>query len=102
MKPSPGAKTEDALELILRQYADSFTSKTYGEENDDPDLLMEVFGITPQLKRENRQYWGRELGMCWQLLVTRVFEACRSADFAPGYRSGSDEMSDLLLKKSRD
>lgn len=26
------------------------------------DVLMDVFGIVPTLKRENRQYWGRELG----------------------------------------
>ena len=33
---------------------------------------MEVFGITPEMKRENRQYWGRQLGMCWQRLVTEI------------------------------
>src|SRR5258707_8049825 len=97
--PDPAKKTMVSLEVILKQYAESFASKTYAEENDDLDVLMEVFGISPALKRENRQYWGRELGMCWQLVVTRVFENCRSADFGPGYRSGSDEMSDLMLKK---
>ncbi|MHB1423170.1 MAG: hypothetical protein ACYC3I_08250 [Gemmataceae bacterium] len=56
------------LKDVLRAYRDSFSMKTYSEGNNDPDPLMEVFGITPDRKRENRQYWGRELGMCWQLL----------------------------------
>jgi hypothetical protein len=51
---------------------------------------MHVFGITPQMKRENRQYWGRELGMCWQLLLTSIFRFNR-ADFAPAMKSGKDE-----------
>ena len=86
-----------SLGTILRQYGDSFSSKTYNEENDDLDPLMNVFGISPALKRENRQYWGRELGMCWQLLVSRAFEICRKDDCGPGYRSGADEMCDLMV-----
>jgi hypothetical protein len=97
---SRAQKTTISLEVILKQYAESFASKTYGEENDDVDVLMQVFGISPELKRENRQYWGRELGMCWQLLVARVFELGRPSDFGPGYRSGSDELSDLMLQKT--
>jgi hypothetical protein len=96
---APERKPAVSLEVILRQYAESFAGKSYGEENDERDVLMDVFGISPELKRENRQYWGREPGMCWQLLVTRVFEICRSADFGRGYRSGLDQMSDLMLKK---
>lgn len=63
-------KIEKTLGEILGQYQHSFSRKTYQEENNDVDLLMEAFAITPELKRENRQYWGRELGMCWQRLVT--------------------------------
>jgi hypothetical protein len=37
--------------------------------------------------------------MCWQLLVSRVFEVCRKSDFAAGYRSGADEMCDLMVAK---
>jgi hypothetical protein len=89
----------EELGIVIRQYSESFSSKSYGDENDDYDLLMNVFSITPKLKRENRQYWGRELGMCWQLLVTRVFQQCCS-DFAPGYRAGADEMCDLMAGHS--
>ena len=54
---------------------------------------MRAFGITPELKRENRQYWDRELGMCWQLLVV---ELCKHAheNFAPALRFGDDELGE--------
>ena len=58
---------------------------------------MDVFGITPELKRENRQYWGRELGMCWQLLVTEVCRA-RCKSFQPGLRIGNNEPCDLIVE----
>jgi hypothetical protein len=66
----PDNPINHSLKKILSNYKDAFTGKTYAEENDDSDPLMAGFGITPDLKRENRQYWGRELGMCWQLLVS--------------------------------
>ena len=40
------------LKDVLRAYRDSFSTKTYSEENDDPDPIMDVFGITPDRKRE--------------------------------------------------
>lgn len=81
---------------LLEKYQTSFSAKTYSEENNDYDVLMDVFGISPELKRENRQYWGRELGMLWQLIVTEI---CREncADFAPALRIGSDEPVDLRI-----
>ncbi len=59
------SRLSDAVDEILDAYKVSFCDKTYSDENDDHDVLMDVFGIAPALKRENRQYWGRELGMCW-------------------------------------
>jgi hypothetical protein len=53
----PPNQLEENLKDILSQYRGSFTDKAYDEENDDHDVLMDVFGITPSLKRENRQYW---------------------------------------------
>jgi hypothetical protein len=84
------------LSQILSQYKTSFSDKIYGEENDESDILMDVFGITPKLKRENRQYWGRELGMCWQRLVIEVFKQTRP-DFSPPLRFGADEPCDLIV-----
>ncbi|HWG43204.1 MAG TPA: hypothetical protein VN688_10495 [Gemmataceae bacterium] len=84
------------LKDVLRAYRDSFSMKTYSEENDELDPLMDVFGITPDQKRENRQYWGRELGMCWQLLVTNVLSHhCK--EYAPAIKIGDDEPCDCRV-----
>jgi len=83
------------LDSILHRYSSSFSSKVYSEENEDYDILMKVFGITPSIKRENKQYWGRELGKCWEALVV---EACKHSDsFEPALRIGSDEPCDLRI-----
>lgn len=79
----------------IKAYKTSFSDKVYSEENDDHDVLMDVFGLVPAVKRENRQYWGRELGMCWQMIVTSLFRAT-CVDFKPGYREGADELCDLI------
>ena len=68
------SKLEDTLDAVLKGYQTSFAAKEYNQENNEHDLLMAAFGISPDLKRQNRQYWGRELGMCWQLLVTELCE----------------------------
>lgn len=84
------------LDDLLIKYQESFSEKTYSDENDEHDLLMAAFGISPELKRENRQYWGRELGKCWESLV---IEVCRqSPHFKPALRIGNDEPCDLILK----
>jgi hypothetical protein len=87
---------EPALEAILQNYHRAFSSKEYDAENDDHDPLMDLYGITPLLKRENRQSWGRELGMCWQLIVSRVFRLTRE-DFGPAVRFGADEPYDFTF-----
>ncbi|TVU52735.1 MAG: restriction endonuclease [Arthrospira sp. PLM2.Bin9] len=87
---------EKSLQNILEQYQNSFIDKVYSEENDQHDPLMDVFSLSPELKRENRQYWGRELGMCWQLLV---MEVCRiySPNFKPPLKLGNDQPCDLIV-----
>jgi hypothetical protein len=74
---------EQKIKEILTQYQISFGTKTYSEENDDIDILMKIFNITPELKRENRQYWGRELGMVWQKIVIAVFSNSDEARYLP-------------------
>ncbi len=93
MPKKPRIPGEERLRATLIQYRQSFSAKTYEAENNDRDILMDVFGISPELKRENRQYWGRELGMCWQLIVNTV------ADFEHGIREGQDELCDLVAGK---
>lgn len=89
-------KIQSALDEILANYQKGFSEKVYSEENDDHDLLMDAYGITPLLKRENRQYWGRELGMCWQRLVVEVCSQTR-VDFLPALQIGADEPCDLIV-----
>lgn len=87
------SRVDRQIRGILSQYQEGFSSKTYGEENDDHDVLMDAFGITPALKRENRQYWGRELGMCWQRIVCEVFSGTRD-DYQRAWKVGGDEPCD--------
>jgi hypothetical protein len=89
---------DKALRNIIQRYATSFAQKEYEEENNEHDVIMDIFGISPTLKRENRQYWGRELGMCWQLIVS---ELCRFAcpQFGPALRFGGDEPCDFCVAK---
>ncbi len=89
---------EDELKTILNAYQQSFSEKIYSEENNESDILMELFGITPEIKRENRQYWGRELGMCWQLLITKLCERKCSA-YKPALKIEGDEPTDLFIGK---
>lgn len=63
----------DYIIPILKKYHTAFTNKTYPNiKTNKPDALMDIFGITTELQEKNKQYWGRELGMIWQLLVTEV------------------------------
>ena len=87
---------EDNVKKIIRHYYDAFSKKTYHEENDDYDILMKVYGITPELKRENRQYWGRELGMLWQRLVVAIAKQ-NCSNFQPAIKYGDDEPCDLVI-----
>lgn len=89
---------EKSLESILEQYGQSFASKAFTDESPEEDDLMLIFGLTQAIKAENKQYWGRELGMCWQRLIT---ELCRQtcSNFSEPIREGADEICDLTVDK---
>ena len=91
-------KIEDKLNEVLGRYSESFTAKTYSDDFNDTDVLMEAFGITQELKSENKQYWGRELGKCWENLLRDLFEIT-GADFEPPKRFGADEPADFFCGK---
>ena len=86
------------LETVLSHYRDSFSRKKYNIESKEIDLLMKVFNISQKKKFENKQYWGRELGMCWQKVVIEVFKA-----FDKSYKTAltdeRDELCDLISGK---
>lgn len=70
----------DTRETILEEYASSFRRKELIERSETSDALLEVFRLTPVTLNLNRQYWHRELGMCWERLVKHAFVGL------PGYR----------------
>lgn len=80
----------------LELYRQKFRDKQHVAEESSSDVLMEALGVTPTQKLDNRQYWGRELGMCWQRLVVEVCKETR-ADFKPALRIGNDEPCDLII-----
>jgi hypothetical protein len=90
--------TEPSLDKILKKYQHYFIQKAYSEENNDHDILMDVFSLSSKVKQENKQYWGRELGMCWQLLIVEI---CKTfcANFKPAFKIGKDEPCDLVVDK---
>ena len=87
-----------SLENILGEYGQAFGAKVFGGESSEEDDLMLVFGLTQTIKAENKQYWGGQLGRCWQRIVT---ELCRQTcqDFGEPVREGSDELCDLVVGK---
>lgn len=87
-----------SLEGILSQYGSSFSLKVFSDESPDEDDLMLAFGLTQIIKVGNKQYWGRELGMCWQLLITELFRRTHS-NFAEQLVEGSDQLCDLRVGK---
>ena len=96
---SVGPELNSSLRDILAGYQESFQEKVYSPENQDSDALMDAFGITPQLKREHRQYWGRELGMCWERFIAEICShTCY--DFGPALRIGADVPCDFTIGQS--
>ena len=87
----------DYIIPILKKYHTAFTNKTYPNiKTNKPDALMDIFGITTELQEKNKRYWGRELGMIWQFLVTEVCKHhCHS--FKPAFRVEIYEPCDLIV-----
>ena len=92
-------KMKEEIKLIIDKYFISFNAKTYIEENEEDDILMQIFHISSKLKKENKQYWSRELGMIWQYLLTTLFMIYSPSKFKPSYRIGKDEPFDLIYGK---
>lgn len=57
------------LAAVVDGFRASFARKDFIARETDPDILMDVFGLTPEVKLSHPQYWGRELGSCWERLV---------------------------------
>lgn len=83
---------------ILQAYERSFNEKKFESIAAEPDVLMNAFGITMEMVEKNKQYWNRELGKCWERVVSKVFEVTRSSSFKPAQRIGADEPIDFVFK----
>ncbi|MBI1802299.1 MAG: restriction endonuclease [Chloroflexi bacterium] len=88
-----------SLDKILGQYKNSFTAKVFAAESVEVDDLMLVFGLTQAVKMSHRQYWGRELGMCWQRLLAELFRQS-SEPFSGPIRAGADELCDFVVGRN--
>jgi hypothetical protein len=97
MAGSPRDELHATLDEVARRYRDSFKRKEFGWVETDIDPLMRMFGVSQELKEANRQYWGRELGMCWQRLIVAVV-AATCEDFEPALKVGDDEPCDLIVR----
>ncbi len=91
--------SKDIIQEIISSYHNSFLNKEYGPENEDNDILMDLFHISPSKKREHRQYWGRELGMLWQRIVVETAKSSCGSEFSPPLHFGADEPCDLIIGK---
>lgn len=90
---------EESLSAILLQYQTSFNNKVFANETDEYDLLMNVFSLTPKIKRKYGQYWGTQLGRCWQKIITEI---CKNScqDFQPVLKiKDVGELCDLRVGK---
>jgi len=88
---------ENRLDEIMQHYQSAFSEKEFPAVVGDEDVLMNAFCVTDEMKRVNMQYWGRELGMCWQRLVISIFE--NQEGFARGITIGQDEICDLVYRE---
>lgn len=87
----------ESLIPIIDKYYQSFSSKIHEKNSSDTDFLMDLFGITHERKCENSQYWSRELGMFWQLIVTELCRTYKPHSFTPALKIGNTEPCDLFI-----
>lgn len=90
---------EKKMKKLLKQYSKKFRDKAHENVESETDILMDVFSITPEMKRENMQYWGRELGKCWEKLVKTVLSV-KCPEYKPALRVGKDELCEFSKEKN--
>lgn len=88
---------KNKIKSVLTKYQEAFSKKEINSEEGYTDILMDVFKITPAIKDTNMQYWGRELGMCWEGIIKAVFSERK--DYGPGLKEGDDEICDCTIGK---
>ncbi|GBC62129.1 hypothetical protein DENIS_3092 [Desulfonema ishimotonii] len=89
------ARNFDEFRDIFVKYQQNFNQKVHTNRFGETDCLMNIFGITPSLKNKNTQYWGRELGACWETMVAEVCKR-RSAGYSPAIMFNGRQLCDLV------
>lgn len=87
---------DNSLEAILTQYHQAFLAKQFYEGSSEEDDLMRVFGLTHTRKAFNKQYWGRQLGKCWQSLVTELSRQTAN-QFSGPLVADEEEICELII-----
>ena len=85
------------LSGILARHQTAFRTKQHHTYLGVSDALMDAFGITSALKSTAPQYWGRELGMCWERLVRALFLQL-TASYGPAIAHGASEPCDFTVE----
>lgn len=93
----------EGIDKYLKQYYPKFLERINKKQQveKEHDLLMDVFGVTQMQKKEDAQYWGRQLGALWQKVVTSVFQNSDNVKgftgpiVVPDSRGKTDEPADL-------
>ena len=84
-------------EQILNQYRIKFRDKIHTPPAHTTDILLDYFGITYEQINQNKQYWNRELGMCWQRIIIESVK--NRLDYQPAFRIDRKEPCDLIIGK---
>lgn len=92
------SKAKKEITEILDKYNQSFNEKKFEKVSRQSDELVDYFGIPLDRIEENKQYWNRELGKCWERVVSKVFEINCGEDFGPALQVDDDEPADFTYK----
>jgi len=90
--------TETSLKDILKRHKRSFDGKIFPNEPPDEDDLMLIFGLTQEIKSKNKQYWGKQLGHCWEDIITTLCrQKCENFGDRIKYGSGRKHLCDFVI-----
>jgi hypothetical protein len=88
-------KVENDINAVLDKYRKKFNEKVISDSTSDSDILMNIFGLTHEQKLKNMQYWGRELGKCWEAIVQNTLKL--NKDYGAPIKVKRDEVCDCQV-----
>lgn len=73
MAETTSTEIDHGLRRVLQSCKAAFDVKVFEDFDTGTDVLMDSLSVTPAMKAANRQYWGRQLGACWEALLRSVW-----------------------------